>query len=141
MDTGPSEVTVDQQRLVFLFCVRYRQVDGRRRLALGWRRTGYHERFQALVHGAEEYGVAQRADGFLESCFVARALAVAAALDERGSPETYDAILDGFSEIAEFSGRRLLYGSLSQHYLNLRAKGESRAEALEELKRAYPHSP
>ncbi len=70
-----------------------------------------------------------------------RTAQVAAALDKRGSPETYDAILDGFSEIAEFSGRKLSYGALCQHYLNLRATGESRGEAVEELKRAYPHSP
>ncbi|WP_395664517.1 hypothetical protein [Methylocella sp.] len=63
----------------------------------------------------------------------------AQALAERGEPETYDSILDGFTSLADFSGRKMIFGQICQHYLNLRQRGETRAQALEDLRRAYPH--
>jgi hypothetical protein len=65
--SGPAQVAIDQQGLVFLLRVGNRQVDGDGGLALGRRGAGQHQALQRAVEGAEQDGVAQGADGFLIS--------------------------------------------------------------------------
>ncbi|ACK49456.1 conserved hypothetical protein [Methylocella silvestris BL2] len=70
-----------------------------------------------------------------------RTVQTSSTLSEQGIEENYDAILDKFTELAEFSGRKLLYGELCQHYVNLRMAGKNSDEALAELRSRYQHAP
>ncbi|PNG25282.1 hypothetical protein [Methylocella silvestris] len=70
-----------------------------------------------------------------------RTVQTSTTLSEHGIEENYDAILDKFTELAEFSGRKLLYGELCQHYVNLRMEGKDSNEALADLRSRYQHAP
>ncbi|WP_374309076.1 hypothetical protein [Methylocella sp.] len=86
-----------------------------------------------LVQGERQFHEEQR-------MIANRTVQTAQALADHGISETYDSLLDGFTSLADFTGGKLLYGQICQHYLNLRERGETRGAALEELRRAYPHA-
>lgn len=54
-----------------------------------------------------------------------------------GKPESYDALLDGLTGIAQATDRKQLFGEMCQHYFNTREQGLDRPATLARLAERY----